>query len=161
MKYFTVITGIIVMAFVLSACNGQGETTTLRDDINISVTTPDDTLAMGETTLMVTVTNEDGSPVDGATVNVHGDMDHEGMDSVEATVSESLDGMYTVPFTWTMGGGWILTVTVDLPENGGQASAEFEYFVEAISQDSVINQDNDGMNDNNMDMDMDMSNDDN
>ena len=48
--------------------------------------------------------------------------------------------MYHVPFEWTMGGGWILDVTVTLPDDRGVATEQFELFVGAISEESIVNQ---------------------
>ena len=85
------------------------------------------------------MTNDDGTPVDGAIVSVHGDMDHEGMTPIDSESNTSLNGEYQVPFTWTMGGGWIIDVTAQLPDNRGLAQGRFEFFVDAISADSIIN----------------------
>jgi hypothetical protein len=65
-------------------------------------------------------------------------MDHAGMESVDREVKESTNGVYRVPFEWTMGGGWIVGVTAQLPNNGGEISKTFEFFVEAVSSESVI-----------------------
>jgi hypothetical protein len=66
-------------------------------------------------------------------------MDHEGMISIDGESNTSLNGEYQVPFTWTMGGGWIIDVTAQLPDNRGLAQSRFEFFVDAISTDSIIN----------------------
>lgn len=97
-------------------------------------------LAVGDTVLIATLTDASGNAIDGATLQVHGDMDHAGMVPVDREVSTSSNGEYSIPFEWTMGGGWIVTVTAQLPDNGGEISQTFEFFVEAISSDSVINQ---------------------
>lgn len=94
--------------------------------------------AVGEATLIVTVTDADGKPVNGATVRAHGDMDHAGMEPVSGETATADAGVYRVPITWTMGGGWILDVTVSLPDGRGTATQRFELFVEAVSHDSVL-----------------------
>ena len=126
------------LAFGLAACGQSAGPASASVDIDIAVRTEPEALAVGETTLIVTLTDKSGAPVDDATVRAHGDMDHEGMESVDGEASMGVNGEYHVPFAWTMGGGWIVTVTAKLPD-GSEASKAFDFFVEAISSESVIN----------------------
>ncbi len=57
-----------------------------------------------------------GQAVMGAEVSVRGDMTHAGMAPVEAVGETDMDGIARIPFEWTMGGDWSLTVTATLPE---------------------------------------------
>lgn len=132
--------GVFIVALMLTACGQQSAPTATPIEVEMNVHTEPEGLAVGNTTLVVTLKTTSGSPIDGATLQVHGDMDHEGMASVDREVSESTGGEYRVPFEWTMGGGWIVTVTAHLPRNGGEVSKTFDFFVEAVSSESVINQ---------------------
>lgn len=134
-------TSVLLIALMLAGC-AQANTASPPAPVDASMTmrAEPEPLAVGETTLIVTLTDGSGAPIDGATLNIHGDMDHEGMVAVVREVSESADGEYRVPFEWSMGGGWIVTVTAQLPENSGQLTQTFEYFVEAVSSESIINQ---------------------
>jgi hypothetical protein len=132
------ITGFVLV--ILTACGQQGAATTATVDVDIALRVEPELLAVGEATVIVTLTNGSGSRIDGAKLQVHGNMDHAGMMPVDREVSESANGEYRVPFEWTMGGGWIVTVTAQLPNNGGEVSKTFEYFVEAVSSESIINQ---------------------
>lgn len=69
-----------------------------------------------------------GRPVEGAAVNLRGDMSHAGMRPVLAEATAEPGGLYVAPFEWTMGGDWILTVTAALPD-GRQAVRRFEVSV--------------------------------
>ena len=109
-------------------------------DLDMSMVVNPDPSEVGPATLMITIKDADGNSVDGAKLSVHGDMDHEGMVPVDREVNTSTEGIYEVPFEWTMGGGWIVTITAELPDNRGQFSETFELFVEAIPSDSIINQ---------------------
>jgi hypothetical protein len=100
--------------------------------------------AVGDSILIVTLQSANGVPVDGATLQIHADMDHEGMMPVDGQSSDSTDGEYRVPLVWTMGGGWIVEITARLPNNGGEVSETFELFVEAVSSESIINQPSQG-----------------
>lgn len=58
-----------------------------------------------------------GSGVSGATVTVRGDMTHAGMTPVSATAGEREPGLYVAEeFAFTMGGDWLLSADVVLPD---------------------------------------------
>jgi major membrane immunogen (membrane-anchored lipoprotein) len=135
--------GVMLLALLLAACGPQNEPTPTPPDLDLSVQVEPDPPAVGEATLIITIKDASGSPIDGATLQVHGDMDHEGMMPVDREVSESAGGEYRVPFEWTMGGGWIVTVTAQLPDSGGTVSETFDFFVEAVSSESIINRSRD------------------
>lgn len=139
MKSPKMLSGALMLALLLAACGGQATPTTAPIHVEISARAEPEPLAVGETTLIVTLQDASGTPIDGATLQVHGDMDHEGMTPIDREVSESINGEYRVPFEWTMGGGWIVTVTARLPANGGEVAETFNFFVEAVSSESVIN----------------------
>ena len=123
----------------LVGCGQQNVSTSASVEVDMSVRVEPEPLTVGETTLIVTLKDASDAPVDGATLQVHGDMDHEGMASVDREASDSVNGEYRVPFEWTMGGGWIVTITTKLPDSGGEISETFDFFVEAVSSESVIN----------------------
>jgi hypothetical protein len=64
------------------------------------------------------LTLRDGArrPVDGARLQVVGQMSHPGMAPVVATVTERGDGVYQVDLRFTMNGDWILLVSGSLPD---------------------------------------------
>ncbi len=71
---------------------------------------------VGKYTLHVRVFDGDDNPINDAQVSVKGDMTHAGMVPVLAEATEGDKGLYKVPFEWTMGGDWIVTVQVTLPD---------------------------------------------
>ncbi len=127
-----------VALLVAAGCAQVAAEVQPASDVAIDLTVEPSPPAAGEATLIVTVTDAAGRPVDGATVHVHGNMDHAGMEPVDSETTTSEAGVYRVPFNWTMGGGWILDVTVSLPDNRGTATQRFELFVEAVSHDSIL-----------------------
>lgn len=140
MNHRTVLLTVFACLLAMTACGQKNDTSLATTGAQMSMRVEPQPLAVGETTLIVTLLDGDGSPLDGAALIVHGNMDHAGMDPVNREVRQSLNGEYRVPFEWTMGGGWIVTVTARLPENGGQLTETFEYFVEAVSSESIVNQ---------------------
>ena len=134
---------VFLTLFTLAACGQSTEPTLVVADVQIELQVDPDPPAAGETTLIITLTDAAGAPVDNATILVHGDMDHEGMEPVDREVTSGSAGAYQVPFVWTMGGGWIVDVTATLPDNGGAVTETFEFFVEAVSSGSIINRSDD------------------
>ncbi|MBK8024939.1 MAG: FixH family protein [Chloroflexi bacterium] len=113
----------------------------MATDVTVAIKVEPDPPAVGEANLRITLTGAGGAPIDGANVRARGDMDHAGMTPVLGETTQSQNGVYEVPFNWSMGGGWIVEVTATLPDNRGIAQEKFEFFVSAVSADSVINSD--------------------
>lgn len=126
---------------LLGACRGGAETGTVATDVTVAIQVEPDPPAVGEANLRITLTGTGGAPIDGANVRARGDMDHASMTPVLGETAQSQNGVYEVPFNWSMGGGWIVEVTATLPDNQGIAQEKFEFFVSAVSADSVINSD--------------------
>jgi len=131
---------LLLALLAIAACGQQSAPTAAATDIQIELAVEPEPPAVGDSTLIVTLTDSNGSPVSGAAVRVEGNMDHAGMEPVIAETGESEGGVYRLPFRWTMGGGWIVTVTAALPDGRGEATETFEMFVEAVSSGSVIRQ---------------------
>ncbi|MGI5835653.1 MAG: FixH family protein [Chloroflexota bacterium] len=73
--------------------------------------------AVGDATVEVTLLAAGGDPIEDATVLVRGDMNHAGMKLVFSEAKSTGGGRYrTEDFTFTMGGDWILTAEVTLPD---------------------------------------------
>ncbi len=130
--------GMLLTALFLASCGQQTVRTTSSDDLKLGLRIEPEPPAVGATVLIATLEDADGFPVDGARLMLHGDMDHEGMTQIDLETSESLGGEYRIPFEWTMGGGWFLTLTARTPA-GAQVSETFTFFVEAVSSESIIN----------------------
>ena len=79
--------------------------------------------------MTITITDRSGAPVEGATLRVKGDMTHAGMLPVIVEIKDGPGGVYSVPFEWTMGGDWIVTV-VATPAEGEPFQRQFELTVE-------------------------------
>lgn len=134
---------LLVLALTTLAavgCGQQPQPTATVADVRIELAVEPQPPATGDATLIVTLTDASGTPINGATISVEGNMDHAGMEPVNGESSESEGGVYRVPFRWTMGGGWMVTVTATLPDRGGEVTETFEIFVEAASSGSVIHQ---------------------
>lgn len=129
----------LLLIVIAAACGSPGAATVEPGDITMTLRVEPEQLAVGEASLILTLKDSAGRPVDGAVVQIHADMDHEGMAAIDRETSNGSDGEYRLPVEWTMGGGWIVEVRAELPNNGGEIVETFDFFVEAVSSESVIN----------------------
>jgi YtkA-like protein len=83
--------------------------------------------SIGPVTLSLNLSEPLGKPVMGATVRVEAEMSHAGMSPVfaDAVESQGTPGAYTAAFTFSMGGDWVLLVSVVLPD-GRRTSRRIE-----------------------------------
>ena len=116
---------------LLAACRQQQIAMT---DIQLEISVSD--RRVGETTLLVTVRDKSGKVIDNpGTLSVRGDMDHAGMMPVFAEGETATNGVFTVPFAWTMGGGWTIEASLNM-ENGDIAKETFHFeILTAASED--------------------------
>jgi len=116
-------TTVFLMILMIAVACRQQTLSAENVELDISVT---DSL-VGETTLIVTVTDADGNIIENpGTLSLRGDMDHAGMLPVIVESSDSDNGVFTVPFEWTMSGAWLVEVTLTL-ENGDVATQTFDF----------------------------------
>lgn len=121
----------IILALCLAACRqSQQITPPGASAIGIELETAPEPPTTGDTTLLVTLKDANGQPIRDARLEVRGDMTHAGMQPVTAITDEDpADGVYRVPFQWTMSGDWIVTVSVILP-NGETHKKTFDFTVD-------------------------------
>jgi copper(I)-binding protein len=94
-------------------------------DIAISIELANESAAVGEeTAILVSLADSAGNPINDAQVKLRGDMNHAGMTPVLGEAANGTNGVYEIPFAFSMGGDWIITVDVTLP-NGTTASETF------------------------------------
>lgn len=91
-------------------------------DLSFAPTPP----IVGPVRVVLEVTDLEGRPIEDASVRLLGTMTHAGMVPVHAEAEDRGEGRYVVPeFDFTMGGDWILTTRVELPD-GREAVRERE-----------------------------------
>lgn len=130
---------VALFSLMMAGCGQPAAAPTATQQIEIAARVEPEPLAIGPATLIVTLRDASGSPVDGASLRVHADMDHEGMSPIDRETTGSSGGEYRLPVEWTMGGGWVVSVTARLSD-GSEVSQSFDFFVEAVSSESIINQ---------------------
>lgn len=117
-----------LLVLALASCRTGPPNENTDTGINIALQLDPDPPRIGEASLLVTITNAQGEPINDARVNVRGDMNHAGMRPVLREVENGEDGVYRIPFEWTMGGDWLLDVEVTLPD-GTSTRRRFDYTV--------------------------------
>ncbi len=104
-------------------------------DVAISLTAIPFPPHIGQTRLVVQVADSSGRPIDDAQLAIKGDMTHAGMVPVLAEVDGGgQDGVYEIPFEWTMAGDWVVTVDLRLPD-GATVQERFDFAVLSESDD--------------------------
>jgi copper(I)-binding protein len=94
-------------------------------NIAISIEMNNASPAVGEqTSILVTVADSTGNPINDADVNLRGDMTHAGMSPVVSEATNGTNGVYEIPFAFSMSGDWIITVDVTLAD-GSTTSKTF------------------------------------
>jgi hypothetical protein len=104
-------------------------------DVQLSLTAIPFPPHIGPTRLVIQVADSEGRPIDDAHLSIKGDMTHAGMVPVLAEIEgATADGLYEIPFEWTMAGDWVVTVDLELPD-GSTAQERFDLSVLSESDD--------------------------
>jgi PBP1b-binding outer membrane lipoprotein LpoB len=113
MRKMIFISVIIMISVLLAACGSAATpATTSSRPVNIKVETSPNPPMMGDIELILTVTDADGSPIEGATVDVSADhIDMTGMD-MSGAATEQGDGKYAINANFSMSGNWQIKVYV-------------------------------------------------
>lgn len=119
---------LIILSFLLGSCRRSTQQNREAPHVNMSLAVEPEAPTVGPATLLITLTDADGNPINGAALEIRGDMSHAGMEPVLASAEAGQTGIYEAPFEWTMAGDWIVTVTASLPD-GRIATREFDLTV--------------------------------
>ncbi len=118
---------LMLIGLMAAGCR-QDAPATDNPNIQIELIVNSERIVVGETLLFVQVYDAEDNLIDGAKVNIRGDMSHAGMTPVIRDIETGRDGQYETSFEWTMAGDWFIDVTVTLPD-GTQDKERFEYVV--------------------------------
>lgn len=123
------ILALFVILVILAGCRQRSEVSDASETGQISVTVEPSPPNIGQAVLIVTLQDERGDPIQASLVQVRGDMSHAGMAPEFGEAETADEGKYRIPFEWTMGGDWILTITTTL-SSGEIIENTFEFTVE-------------------------------
>lgn len=123
-KYIRLLT-VGMLLLVGSGCARESQKAA-PEAAQINLTTVPYPPILGESRLVIQVTDNNGRPVNDAMLDIKGDMTHAGMTPILAQMKGGgEEGFYNVPIAWTMGGDWIIQVKVTLPDST-TASKQFD-----------------------------------
>ena len=116
-KMFFISSVFVVLAVVLAACGGSAQPAApvesgSSSQVNITVESNPSPAMMGDMELILTITDGDGKPIEGATVDVsadHTDMTGMGMSGL---ATEQGGGRYSINANFSMSGNWKISVYV-------------------------------------------------
>ncbi|MGZ9225284.1 MAG: FixH family protein [Anaerolineales bacterium] len=114
MRGLIFISMLVVLSVLLAACGGGGALAdaTPAKPVNIKLETNPSPAIMGDMELVLTITDGDGNPIEGATVDVSADhIDMTGM-GMSGLATEQGGGRYSINANFSMSGNWKLTVYV-------------------------------------------------
>jgi hypothetical protein len=97
----------LVVLALAGACGGgepQAGGSSLTFHVELSPSPP----SVGETRLLIRLSDAEAKPVPGATMRIEGTMSHAGMTPEFANAVETSPGSYEAVLDFTMGGDWIL-----------------------------------------------------
>ena len=84
-------------------------------------------MLVGETQVIARLRDQNGQAIDKpGRLSLRGDMDHAGMAPVFAEASAAVNGVFTLPFEWTMAGSWILEAQLNM-QSGDGLTETFRY----------------------------------
>ena len=115
------------MAVLLAAC-GSAETPTSNSSkpVNIKVESNPNPAMMGDIELILSITDANGEPLEGATVDVSADhTGHSGM-NMSGVATEQDAGKYAINANFSMSGTWLVTVYVRKDEIDYKEELEFQ-----------------------------------
>ena len=118
------------LALLLLAC-GCARASQQADSVSVQITMTAIPFPphIGDSRLVIQVIDKMGSPINDAHLTVKGDMTHAGMVPLLAEIDGGGEnGVYTIPFNWTMAGDWVVTVDLQLPD-GTIAQERFDMAV--------------------------------
>ena len=127
MRKWTIVCAV-AMLVMLAGCRQSPQGTSTSDlQLTLDTSAP---FKLGQTELIVTLKDAQGNPIDDAKIEVQGDMTHAGMKPSLGSVDKGTQGQYKIPFDWSMGGDWVLTIKATLPD-GRTASKRVEVSIAA------------------------------
>jgi ABC-type Fe3+-hydroxamate transport system substrate-binding protein len=105
---------LVALSVLLAACGGAAQPTEANSakPVNIVLTTNPNPAAVGDVEMVFTITDADGNPIEGATVDVaaeHPSMAGMGMSG--AAVKQG-GGTYSIKANFSDPGDWVLTVNI-------------------------------------------------
>ncbi len=116
-KAFLLSLALLLMTVTLVGCGrAEKRSPETQDSFTVTFATDPTPPVIGQGTVILTLHDATGRPVDDARVAIEANMSHAGMVPVNAEASGGQAGVYRIPLRWTMGGDWYVDVRFTLPD---------------------------------------------
>lgn len=114
MRKITLFTLLVGLSVLLVACGGSATPAPVDSStvINVTVETNPNPAATGDAELILTITDANGNPIEGATVDVSAEHTGMNMGEMNGVATEQGGGKYAIVTNFNMGGTWKVTVYV-------------------------------------------------
>ncbi|MEK6754431.1 MAG: FixH family protein [Chloroflexota bacterium] len=114
MRKLIFISVLVLLSVLLAACGGAAAPvdTTSAKQVNIAVSTNPNPAVKGDVELLFTITDADGNPIEGATVDVSADHPAMAGMGMSGLATEQGGGKYSIKANFSDSGDWKLTVYV-------------------------------------------------
>ncbi|NOK62627.1 MAG: hypothetical protein GFH27_549333n115 [Chloroflexi bacterium AL-W] len=106
---------LLACLLLLAACSRNTGGQDLAD-VNVDLMINPDPPAMGVSVVTIILEDLSNVPIEGATVELEGNMNHAGMAPVFSEASETAPGRYEADLDFTMGGDWFMIVRAQLSD---------------------------------------------
>jgi hypothetical protein len=113
-RNFLLVTGFLILLLMFSACR-RGSSKDIPE-IGIDLTVSPNPPSVGAATISLVLSDAEGRPIEGATIELEGNMSHAGMAPVFTQAEAAGPGHYEAPIEFTMGGDWFILVKATLPD---------------------------------------------
>ncbi len=107
---------LLALAALIGCGRAERRSPETQDSFTVTFATDPAPPAIGQGTVILTLHDAAGRPVDDARVAIEANMNHAGMVPVNAEATVGQAGVYRVPLRWTMGGDWYVDVRFTLPD---------------------------------------------
>lgn len=114
MRKIVFVSLLVALSVILAACGSSAAPASVGSGkpVNIKLESNPSPAVMGDIELILTVTDANGDPIPGASVDVAADhTDMSGME-MSASAAGQGDGKYSAKLNFSMSGAWKLTVNV-------------------------------------------------
>lgn len=131
MRLFAALAAIIVLLILLIAAGLREISNTNSQPaaaIQISMSSQPFPMSVGRATLMVSITEPDGTPISGAAVSMVSEMKRAGMLPLRGQAA-AVEDTYHIPIIWSASDQWMVTVSATLPNDRGTITEQFEVYV--------------------------------
>lgn len=137
MKYRLV--GVLTVVVTIAAVLLLRPTTPDAPNVRIALRSDPYPLVIGQTTLRVAVTDQNGEPLE-AEVALTSEMLHDGMLPFNPRMTTSENGEYQFPMIWPMVGQWTVAVTAQLSDDSAAIVEQFDVYVYPVTMNSEGNE---------------------